>query len=463
MENDWPMELVVALGRDALRQRPTKLQILHALNQQIARIDQLLQRQLDEVLHHSSFQALESAWSGCRYLLEQLAFDPQVKVKLLDVSWRELHRDLTRAIDVEESDIFAKVYSTEFGTPGGEPFGVMLCNQDIGLNPMSQGVDDLLVLQGLAAVGAASFTPFIFNASPSLLDLEDFSGLHTGLDLENTYRQARFTKWNALRQQEDVRFIGLALPGVFIRKPYKFSRLRVDRFVYAEQVRGERDYLKVGAIFPLGAVIARCFIHTGWLAEITGKRYFGGGVVPNLNIHTSDVDNQPVMSSQVMIPDALERSLSELGFIPLCYSAHAGSGVFYSTSTLQHPPQYATPQAQINARYSAMLQYVLCTSRFAHFLKVLVRDKVGSFTTTDECQHFLQRWIMQYVMSTDEASEVLLAKYPLREARVQVSEPAGGQGTYQCVVHLKPHFQLESIETSIQFSAEVVTNRMTGS
>ncbi len=463
MDNAWLMELLDVLGQDALRRRPSKLQILHTLNQQIARIDLLIQSQLDEVLHHPDFQALESAWSGCRYLLEQLAFDPQVKVKLLDVSWRELHRDLTRAIDVEQSDLFAKVYSTEFGTPGGEPFGVMLCNQDIGLNPRVQGVDDLRVLQGLAAVGAASFTPFIFNASPSLLDLEDFSGLHTSLDLETTYRQARFIKWNALREQEDVRFIGLALPGVYIRKPYTFNRLRQDRFVYKEQLRGERDYLKVGAIFPLGAVIARCFIHTGWLAEITGKRYFGGGIVPNLNIHTSDVDNQPMISSQVMIPDALERSLSDLGFIPLCYASHAGAGVFYSASSLQKPTRYSTPQAQINARYSAMLQYVLCTSRFAHFLKVLVRDKVGSFTTTEECQNLLQRWIMQYVMSTDEASEVLLAKYPLREARVQVTEPAGGQGAYQCVVHLKPHFQLESIETSIQFSAEVVTNRMTGS
>ncbi|WP_417534266.1 type VI secretion system contractile sheath large subunit [Marinobacterium stanieri] len=463
MDNAWLQELIDAVGHDVLRQKPTKLQILHSLNQQIAHIDQLLQRQVDEVLHHPDFQALESAWSGCRYLLEQLAFDPQVKVKLLDVSWRDLHRDLTRAIDVEESDLFAKVYSTEFGTPGGEPFGVMLCNHDVSLTPATHGVDDLRVLQGLAAVGAASFTPFIFNASPSLLDLDDFSGLHTGLDLDTTYRQARFIKWNALREQEDVRFIGLALPGVYIRKPYTFSRLRTDRFVYREQVTGERDYLKVGAIFPLGAVIARCFMHTGWLAEITGKRYFGGGVVPSLNIHTSDVDAQPVISSQVMIPDALERSLSDLGFIPLCYSAHAGPGVFYSTSSLQRPTRYDTPQAQINARYSAMLQYVLCTSRFAHFLKVLVRDKVGSFSTTDECQHFLQRWIMQYVMSTDEASEVLLAKYPLREARVQVSEPAGGQGAYQCTVHLKPHFQLESIETSIQFSAEVVTNRMTGS
>jgi type VI secretion system protein ImpD len=458
----WIHDLVDYFGADSLRTQHPRLTVLSLLNREIARIDQLLEQQVDAILHHPQFQALESTWMGCQYLLEQTSFAQQVKVKLLDVTWDELARDITRAIEIDHSEIFHKVYSREFGMAGGEPFGAMLCNYAIGLTPKRSGRDDLSVLSGLAAVAAASFAPFIFNADPSLLDLDDFSSMHSQLDLDRTYQQESFIRWKALRQTEDARFIGLTLPYLYLRKTYRPSRFRNDGFVYREGIKKRSDYLKVGAIFALGAVMSRCFSNTGWLAEITGKRYFGGGVVPGFISHDSDIDGQSHIAAEVMIPDALERSLSDHGFIPVCYSVNSASGLFYSASSIQSPLYYNTAQARVNARYSSMLQYVLCTSRFAHYMKVIVRDQVGAFSTTEECRQFLQTWIMNYVMSTDEASDVLLAQYPLREARVSVREQAGGSGSYTCVAHLKPHFQLESIETSIQFSAEVVSNRVTG-
>lgn len=458
----WINDVVDYFGASAFKGDCLRLSVISLLNREIARIDRLISIQLDAVLHHDQFQALESAWMGCQYLLQQVAFTQQVKIKLLDVTWVELERDITRAIEIDHSEIFHKVYSREFGMAGGEPFGVMLCNYPISLSPKNSGVDDIRVLSGLSSVAAASFAPFLFNADPSLLDLEDFSAMHSNLDLDRTYQQESFIKWKALRQTEDARFIGLTLPYLFLRKPYRHDRFRHDGFIYRESIKARTDYLKVGAIFALGAVLARCFSHTGWLAEITGKRYFGGGRVPGLSEHQSDIDGQALVAAEVMIPDTLERSLSDAGFIPVCYSVNTAKGMFYSASSIQSPLLYSTPQAQINARYSAMLQYVMCTSRFAHYMKVIVRDQVGAFTTTEECRSFLQSWILNYVMSTDEASDVLLSQYPLREARVSVREKAGTSGSYTCVAHLKPHFQLESIETSIQFSAEVVPNRITG-
>lgn len=459
-------ELVALLGWDVLTHvcsAPSKkASLLMAINRQIAAIDHCLQVQLDSIIHDPVYQALESAWRGCHYLLEQIGPTHSVKVKLLDISAKELNRDITRAIEVDQSELFNKVYSREFGTAGGEPFGVMLCNYPIASNIRKHGVDSIGLINGLSAVAAASFCPFIFNADPSLIDLEDFSALNSNLDLTRTYQQLSFTRWKSLRSKEDSRFIGLTLPYVYIRRPYKPSNLRCDQFVYKEPQHQPEHFLKMGAIYAFGAVMARCFANTGWLAEITGDRYFGGGIVPGLNEHRSEIDREKRIFTEIVIPDALERTLTEYGFISLCCSVNAGEGAFYSVPSIQVPAKYSSAEATINARYSAMLQYVLCTSRFAHYLKVIVRDQIGDFATAEECRSYLQNWIMQYVMATDEASEVLLAKYPLRDARVLVSEIAGASGSYNCVVHLKPHFQLETIETSIQFSAEVVTNRITG-
>jgi type VI secretion system protein ImpD len=458
----WVSDLIDVLGMSFFDKSISKVRIISRLNHLIGQIDAKLRAQVDEVLHHPLFQSLEATWSGCRYLLDELAFSQQIKVRLLDITWSELHRDITRAIDIEHSEIFHKVYNAEFGMAGGEPFGAMLCDYPVALTAKTSGVDDLRVVRGLASVAAASFCPFLFNADPSLLDLDDFAKLHSGIDLNRTYQQESFIKWKSLRSIEDARFIGLTLPYLYIRRQYRPNRFRTDGFVYREGVKGRGDFLKIGSVFAMGVVMARCFSNTGWLAEITGKRYFGGGVVPGLKVHTSPIDGHAQFAAEVMIADSLERSLSEHGFIPVCYSVNSAKGVFYSAASIQSPLAYKASAARANARYSAMLQYVLCTARFAHYMKVIVRDSVGSFSTTEECRNFLQTWIMNYVMSTDEASEILLSQYPLREARVQVNERAGTSGSYMCTVHLKPHFQLESIETSIQFSAEVVSSRVAG-
>ncbi|WP_425641706.1 type VI secretion system contractile sheath large subunit [Marinomonas gallaica] len=458
----WVNELINALGLDELDRVPSKQEVIHLLAIHIAKLDRLMQTQLDEVLHHPQFQALEASWLGCHFLLNQIGLSYQIKVKMLNVSWSELNRDVMRAIEIDQSEIFNKVYNGEFGIAGGEPFSAMLCNFDVALKPHYHGVDDLRLVDSLAQVAAAAFCPFIFNTHPSLLDLDEFTSMNSLLNLQRTYQQLDFMQWKNLRRKEDARFIGLTLPSIYLRRPYMHRPTRTDQFVYQERLSHRSDRLKTGAVFALGAIMARCFANTGWLAEITGERHFGGGVITNPYAHQSEVDLESIVAAEIMIPDNLERTLTEYGFISACYSANGGAGLFYSVPSIQSPPMYSSEQANINARYSAMLQYVLCTSRFAHYLKVIVRDHVGSFYTAEECRRFLQGWIMNYVMATDEASDELLARYPLRDAQVSVNEKAGVSGTYMCVVHLKPHFQLETIETSIQFSAEVVSNRVTG-
>ncbi|MCG8425786.1 MAG: type VI secretion system contractile sheath large subunit, partial [Chromatiales bacterium] len=345
-----------------------------------------------------------------------------------------------------------------------EPFGVLLGNYQVTHLSRISGQDDIQILSGMSAIAAASFAPFIVNAHPSLLELDSFAELHGSVNLTTTFQQKSYIKWKAFRKTEDARFVGITLPRLLIREPYAKTATRVDKFVYSDRTKsGDKgDYLWIGSSFAFGSVLARCFSSTGWLAEITGVRSYSGGTVDDLPTPISEVDRQGKMPAEVLITDDLERELSDHGFIPLSYTTNSDIGVFYSASSVQSPQSYAEKIAQINSKYSSMLQYVFCTSRFSHYLKVIVRDKVGAFASAEDCRHYLQNWILNYVMSTDEASEKLLSQYPLRDAKISVYEQTGSAGAYFCIAHIKPHFQLEAIETSIHFVAEVVPARVTG-
>ncbi len=456
-------ELIDHFGEVYLKGPGVRRKILIALGHQIAKIDDKLNQQVNTILHDEHFQELEAIWRGARYLVESYEDSNSVVIKVLDISWAELEKDFDRAIEVDQSEIFSKIYQKEFGMPGGEPFGVLIGNYTISHSVKHTGRDDIDILSKMASVAAASFAPFIINAHPSLFELSTFRELNSFVNLDRTFQQKSYLKWKSFRSSEDARFVGITLPSILIRRPYVKTPTRKDKFLFAEKHGNSiEQYLWIGSCFAFASVLGRNFRNSGWLSHMTGVGREGGGIVFDTPKYGSDVDGQEKMSAEVLISDDLEREISEHGFIPLTYTTNSPVGVFYSASSAQTPKAYLEDSAHLNSRYSSMLQYIFCTSRFAHYLKVIVREKIGSFISAEECKNYLQRWIMSYVTTNDEDDEILRIRFPLRAAKISVHEKDGVAGSFLCVAHIKPHFQLESIETSVQFVAEVVPNRVTG-
>ena len=442
----------------------TKLrQVTRWLNRDIARLDALLSRQVNVILHHPRFQKLEASWRGLKYLVEQVQDSQSTRIRILDASWKTLVRDLDRAIEFDQNQLFKKIYSEEFGTSGGEPFSVLLGDYEIRPGPRpGSPMDDLDALQNISQVAAASFAPFIASADSSLLGLDSFGELERPLNLQAIFEQPEFLKWRKLRQTEDARFVGLTLPQILMRLPYEDRGTRVDGFRFQEKLTAGRakDYLWGNAAYAFGAVLIRAFNQSGWLADIRGVRpdRDEGGLVTGLPTQSFNTDSLGVVtkcSTDVMVTDFQEKELSELGFIPLCHCKDSEYSAFYSNVSIQKPAVYDEQTATANARISAMLQYMLCVSRLSHYLKVLGREKVGSFTEASDCEHFLNEWLQQYITQDDEAPLDVKAKYPLREAQVEVREQPGKPGSYYCVVHLQPHYQLDDMTTGIILSTEL--------
>ncbi|HEY7311916.1 MAG TPA: type VI secretion system contractile sheath large subunit [Gemmataceae bacterium] len=452
-------DLKDAVGKRALAQR---------LNRDIARLDQLLNRQVNAILHHPRFQKLEASWRGLTYLVGQVAEGSNIKVRVLDLSWEELVRDQQRALEFDQSQLFRKVYEEEFGTPGGEPFGVLLGDYEIHLHPSAEHpTDDVATLGSIASVAAAAFAPFIAAAHPSLLELNSFTGLEKSLDLGRTYAQVEYVKWRALRQQEDARFVGLTLPRILMRLPYRDDSARPDGFCFRENVEALPDrggYLWGNAAYAFGAVLVRAFASSGWLAAIRGVRRGEeeGGVVTGLPVHSFSTDRLGVAgktSTEIAITEMQDKELSDQGFLPLCPCPDTELSVFYGSQSLQKPQTYNEQTATVNARLSAMLQYMLCVSRFAHYLKVIARDKTGKFLGPDECEDYLRRWLMSYTNANDNAGPDIKARHPLREAKVQVREVPGRPGRYMCVAHLRPHFQLDQMISTVRLVTRLTTGQ----
>lgn len=455
--------------RGAAAEATDRRRVAEMLHRDIASLDVAITRQLNAVLHHSGFQKLEASWRGLRYLAEQAAAAENVKIRMLSVSWRELARDLERAIEFDQSQLFRKVYGEEFDTPGGEPFSVLLGDYEIRprLGP-EHPVDDVRVLRSVSHVAAAAFAPFIAGVHPAMFGLDDFSGLEQPLHLARTFDQDDYFHWQNLRKEEDSRFVGLTLPRVLMRLPYEDDGSRVDGFCFQEDVAGpdRSRYLWGNAAYAFGAVLIGAFGRSGWLADIRGVRRDeeGGGLVPDLPVHSFSTDAPgvaPKCSTDVLLTDLREQELSELGFIPLCHCPDTEFSAFYTNPSVQRPKQYDELAATLNARISAMLQYMLCVSRFAHYLKVAARDKIGSFTEAGECESYLQEWLQRYVTSDSDAGPEVKAQYPLREARVQVRANPEQPGSYLCVAHLWPHFELDELTASVRLTTQLTPGQPT--
>lgn len=436
----------------------TSRRLLDDIDRLVASIDQLISEQLNAVLHHPDFQRLESSWRGLDYLVSHAAGLPGIKLRVLNLHWRELVRDLERAIEFDQSQFFTKVYSEEFGSPGGEPFGVILGDYAFSHRVAS----DMEAIESLSHVAAAAFAPMVMSADPALFGLGSFAELGPPVDIPRIFRETEYLKWRAFRDTEDARFIGLVLPRVLMRVPYPETGARVDGFRFHEQVAvpDGSAYLWGSAVYALGAVLIREFAESGWLASIQGveRGVESGGLVTGLPQHDFATDAPGVaakISTDVLITDADEKTLGELGFMPLSHCKDTRWSAFYGSSSVQRPKHFDELSATVNARLSSMLQYMFCVSRFAHYLKVIGRDRIGSFATADEVENTLQRWLIGYTIDDDEASTQAKAKAPLREGRVEVRELPGKPGMYYCVMHLRPHFQLDQVVTAVKLVTEI--------
>jgi type VI secretion system protein ImpC len=424
-----------------------------ALSSRIAQIDELISAQLNEIMHAPEFQRLEATWRGMHYFVTNTETSTMLKLRVFNVAKKEILDDLEKAVEFDQSNLFKKIYEEEYGTLGGHPYSLIVGDFEFGRHPQ-----DVALLEKLSNVAAAAHAPFIGGASARLFDMDSFTELGRPRDLAKIFESAELTKWRSFRASEDSRYVSLVLPHILMRLPYGPDTKPVDGFNYVEDVDGRNhaEYLWGNAAWALALRITTAFAQYSWCAAIRGVE--GGGVVEGLPTHTFRTDEGDVAlkcPTEIAITDRREKELNDLGFITLCHSKGTDFSVFFGGATTQKPKAYNTDQANANARISAQLPYVLAASRFAHYLKVIVRDKIGSFQTREGIEKFLNSWISDYVLLNDDAPQSSKAQYPLREARVDVTEVAGRPGAYKATVFLRPHFQLEELTASVRLVADL--------
>jgi type VI secretion system protein ImpC len=423
------------------------------INARVAQIDHLISLQLNEILHHPAFQKLEGSWRGIKYMMDQSETSSMLKIRVLNVSKKELLRDLQRAPEFDQSVMFKKVYEDEFGIFGGEPFGALVGDYEFSKHP-----EDIELLEKVSQVAAGAHAPFLTAAAPELLNLDSFSQLGEPRDIGKIFDSTEFAKWKSFRASEDSRYVGLTMPRVLMRLPYGKDTKPVDDFNYEEGVDGtdHSKYLWGNAAYALGARLTQAFAQYGWCASIRGVE--GGGLVEGLPTHTFRTDEGDVAlkcPTEVAITDRREKELADQGLIPLVHCKGTDYAAFFSVQSSNKPKKFDKAAANANARLSAQLPYILAVSRFAHYMKSIMRDKIGGFMSRGQCQTFLTQWIMQYVTDDDQASAATKAKFPLREARIEVSEIPGKPGAYRAIAFLRPHFQLDELTVSLRLVAEL--------
>ena len=442
----------------------TALDIELAITKSIADIDEVINEQINAVIHHKKFQQLEASWRGLWYLVSQAEASRTIKIRVLDISWAEVSKDIERALDIDQSQLFQKIYSEEYGTPGGEPYGVLIGDYEISHKRSTRHpYDDISTLAGLSQIAAASFAPFISAVSSEFFGLDDFSTLGMPINLQSIFAQSEYIRWHSLREKQDSRFLGLTLPKILMRKPYRQEPgSHKGVYFYEKQGKnGNSHYLWGNACYAFGGVLIREFTNVGWFGHIRGvpRDQIGGGLITNLASVSFNTDKEGIAikpSVDVVVTDTMERELSDLGLIPLCHCYDTTFGAFYSNQSVQNPKYRQSKVEDVNAKLSAMLQHVLCASRIAHYLKVMIRDKIGSFVTAEECERFLMEWLFRYTTGRDDLDWEEQARYPLRRANVKVTERADKPGQYYCVIHLVPHYQLDQMVSELELVTELL-------
>jgi type VI secretion system protein ImpC len=423
------------------------------ISQRIAEIDELMSRQLDEIMHDSKFQTLEASWRGMHYLVMNSETSTNLKLRVMNATRSELQKDLEKAVEFDQSQLFKKLYEEEYGTFGGEPYSMLVGDFEFGRHPQ-----DVAFLEKMSNVAAAAHAPFVSAASPKLFGMERFTELGVPRDLAKQFESSELIKWRSFRSSDDSRYVALTLPHILLRLPYGPDTVPVEEFNYVEAVDGKdhSKYLWGNSSWALAQRITNAHALYNWTAAIRGVE--GGGLVEGLPAHTFKTDEGDIAlkcPTEIAITDRRENELNELGFMALCHCKGTDYAAFFGGRTANKPQVFDTDQANANAQLSAMLPYILAASRFAHYIKVIMRDKIGSFQTGPEIESFLNRWISNYVIARDDAGQSLKAQYPLREARIDVTPIGGKPGYYNAVVYLRPHFQLEGLSASLRLVAEL--------
>jgi len=423
------------------------------INARIAQIDHLVSIQLNEVMHHASFQKLEASWRGVKYLMDQSETGVMLKIRVLNCSKKELLKDLQRAPEFDQSALFKKVYEEEYGVFGGAPFGALVGDYEFGKHP-----EDIELLDQVSHVAAAAHAPFCTAANSDMLNMPSWTALDAPRDLAKIMDTTEYAKWKGFRQSEDSRYVALALPRVLGRLPYGKDTKPVEEFNYEEHVDGSDHgkYLWMNAAFALASRMTNSFSQYGMCVAMRGVE--GGGLVTGLPVHNFYTDEGDVAMkcpTEMTITDRREKELADLGFVPLVHCKDTDYAAFFSVQSCQKPKLYDTDSANANARLSTQIPYIMAVSRFAHYLKAMMRDKIGSFMSRTDAEIFLNRWITRYVVPYDTASPQMKARCPLREARVDVTEIPGKPGCYRAVAFLRPHFQLEELTVSLRLVADL--------
>ncbi|MHB1304688.1 MAG: type VI secretion system contractile sheath large subunit [Acidiphilium sp.] len=460
-EPDRAQDLVKTLVQEALSGTVTfDKNLTRTIDRAIAAIDRRMSTQLNEIMHDAKFLQLEGSWRGLHHLVMNSETGTSLKIKVVNMTKRELNRDLTKAVEFDQSQLFKKIYENEFGTPGGEPYGSLIGDYEWTNHP-----DDIESLRLVSNVAAASFAPFISAAGAGMFGFSDWTELSKPRDLAKIFDTAEYAKWRGFRDTEDARFVSLVMPRTLARVPYGAATAPVDSFNYEEapfdaagsaKQMGHHDYCWMNAAYMMGERLTASFATSGFCVAIRGAE--GGGKVENLPFHvfqSDDGDMDAKCPTEIGITDRREFELSNLGFLPLCHYKNTDYAVFFGAQSVQKPKKYDRPDATANAAISARLPYIMASSRFAHFLKVMARDKIGSFMEAKDCENWLNRWIGNYVNGNPDAGPDMKAKYPLREAKVEVKEIPGKPGSYNAVAYLRPWLQMEELTTSMRMVARI--------
>ena len=460
-EPDRAHELMRTMVEQALAGTVTfDKNLTRTFDRAIAAIDRKLSDQLNQIIHHEKFLKLEGSWRGLNHLVMNSETGTSLKIRVINATKRDLNRDLTRAVEFDQSQIFKKIYENEFGSPGGEPYGALIGDYEWTNHP-----DDVETLRLISNVAAGSFAPFISAAGAQMFGMQDWTELSKPRDLAKIFETQEYAKWRSFRDSEDARFVSLVLPRVIARLPYGAATKPIDEFAYEEAPADEtgaaramqhKDYCWMNAAYAMGVRMTDAHSKYGFCVAIRGAE--GGGKVEGLANHvftSDDGDMDAKCPTEIGITDRREFELSNQGFLPLCHYKNTDYAVFFGAQTCQKPKKYDRPEATANAAISARLPYMMATSRFAHYLKVMARDKIGSFMEASDVQIWLNRWIVNYVNANENAGQEMKARFPLREARVEVKEIPGKPGSYNAVAYMRPWLQMEELTTSMRMVARI--------
>jgi type VI secretion system protein ImpD len=442
-----------------------KKNLLSLLLKTVSELDLMIEKQINIILHHNQFQALEASWRGLLYLIDQKELqdkEEKIKIKVLDCSWQTLSKDFDKSIEFDQSEFYKLIYSNEYDMSGGEPFGVIIGDYQIShKHKKGFSSNDIDTLKDVARVASASFAPFITSAHPSLFAVDDFSELGSYINWSKNFDQPEYVKWRSLRDMDESRFLGITLPNILMRAPYKADGSRSEAFKFKEIIKNPQvDQLWGNAAYAFSGVLLRAFVESGWFGQIRGMQpgYRKKGLVCDLPVSQFETDKYQKSckpSVNLQVGDRAEKILADNGFIPISPIVGCEHLVFFSNASVQNPGGFDSLEATVNAKLSSMLQYTFCVSRFAHYLKLLGREKLGTYSSAELCERELQKWLHQYTAGGDSSSEEIRSKYPLYSAQVKIKEMVGKPGCYYSVMQLQPHFQMDQMVSSIKLVTEL--------